>query len=199
MKCIQIAEQIATRLEPVLRSLPDGFYGSFAFTQTGNNLTHPVTLGLLSRVLWTLPGIDLVAIDVRLNLGSGVKFQPDLVGYDSKLQPVVAVDYESPNSSDARIPVKDVDAFLAWRRQSGIDLPYIVITTLPDRAEPSWELRWTAPSKWNEAFCGRRDELCRNPLLFWQAHYAEEFAKRAVQDIAMLNIDGTSVRRIYPT
>lgn len=198
MNLLRIADEIAQRLEPMIAELPEGFFGTFAFTQTGNNLTHPVTLGLLSRLLWQIDGIATVGIDMRLNLGSGVKFQPDLVGMDADLRPVVAVDYESPNSSDARIPTKDVDPYLAWHRQSAIAIPYIIITTLPDGPASDWELRYTAPGYYNADFCGRRGEICQSPLRFWQAFYMQELAKRQVMNVAMLNIGGRSVRRTYP-
>jgi hypothetical protein len=198
MKCASIADEIANHLEPLIQRLPEGFFGSFEFTQTGKNLTHPTTLGALSRVLWGLDGVAHVGVDVRLNLGGGVKFQPDLVAMDAKLNPVVAIDYESPNSSDARIPVKDVDAYLAWHRESGIDLPYVIVTTLPDCAASAWELRYTAPGFYNVHFRGRGADICRNPFRFWSQYYIDEFAKREVKYIALLNINGNSVRRCYP-
>ena len=63
-------------------------------------------MGELAAIIRSLPGVAHVGIDVRLNaLQKKIKFQPDLVAYgDSKLQnPVLIVDYESPNSSDFRI------------------------------------------------------------------------------------------------
>src|SRR5262249_38710257 len=148
--CVLLADQLAVRLEEEIRDLPDGFLDSFTFTTTGKNLTHPVLLGILVRVVGELPGVRFVGIDVRLNEGRGVKFQPDVVGFDGGLRPVIFLDYESPNSSDARIPTKDVDAYAAWRRVSGSSAPYLIVTTLPEQASPSWELRYTSRGYYNQ-------------------------------------------------
>ena len=51
MKCVEFADEVAVRLESLMGDLPEEFHGSFRFTQTGNNLTHPITLGYLSQIL----------------------------------------------------------------------------------------------------------------------------------------------------
>jgi hypothetical protein len=134
MNGIEFADNIANALQLSISELPDGFYGSFRFTRTGSNFTHPITLALLTRVLWDTPEIKQVGIDLRLNLGNSVKFQSDLVGLDADRQPIAFIDYESPNSSDFRLPEKDLDAYLAWGRKSGQSVPYVIITTLPSQA-----------------------------------------------------------------
>jgi len=186
----EVGDEIAWRLEAALADMPPGFHDSFAFTQTGRNLTHPVTWGLLARVLWEMPRISRVAIDCRLNLGGGTKFQPDLAGLaglDARDEMVLFVDYESPNSSDARVPVKDVDTYLAWSRACGSKAPYIVVTTLPNCRVDGWELRYaTSTDHWNVAFRGRRDEVRRNPCSFWYAFYHAEFAKREMRNVALI-------------
>ncbi|MDD3896464.1 MAG: hypothetical protein PHU04_01275 [Candidatus Peribacteraceae bacterium] len=197
MHCDTIADEIASRLEPAIQYVPDGFFNSFAFTQTGNNLTHPLTWGILARLLWDVPHIAQVGIDVRINQ-HGIKFQPDLVGYSEDGSMVVFLDYESPNSSDARIPGKDVDAFIAWRDASGADVPYVIITTLPDCPAPDWELRYTSSDFYNSGFGGQGGVLRRNPCLFWYNYYYGEFAKRRMEGITFLNISGKTVRRKYP-
>lgn len=200
MHATDVADEIASRLEAALAHMPAGFHDSFAYTQTGRNLTHPVTLGLLARLLWEMPRIAHVAIDCRLNLGRGIKFQPDLVGLGSNEDMVLFLDYESPNSSDARIPIKDVDAYLTWSRACESSAPYIVVTTLPDCESESWELRYaTKADHWNAAFRGRRDEVRKNPCAFWYAYYKAELAKRDVRNVALININGRTVCRLYPS
>ena len=196
---VQWADRIARSLRPAIRSVPDGFYDSFAFTSTGNNLTHPITLGLLTRILWKLPHVAAVGVDVRLNLGAGTKFQPDLVAFDRERQPLLAVDYESPNSSDARVPWKDVDAYAAWSRACASRVPYVIVTTLPDVSAPRWELRYTHGDRWNAAFFGRREQVCENPYRFWYRYYAQEFRGRDLSCIALVNIFGRRVERVLPT
>jgi len=198
MDCVSFADRLAARLEPLFAPLPEGFHDSFRFTQTGRNLTHPVTTGLLAKLLWDFPGAAQVALDYRLNLGRRVKFQPDLALLDERFRAMAFVDYESPNSSDARIPTKDVDAFITWRRGANIEAPYVIVTTLPDRESEDWELRYTAVGYYNKAFRGRRAEVRQNPFRFWYGFYLDEFSRRDMADIALVNIDGKAVRRAYP-
>lgn len=198
MNCQIVADEIARQLEHGIESLPEGFYRSFEFTQTGNNLTHPITLGLLSRIVWGLPNVRTVGIDARLNAGAGCKFQPDIVGFGEGGKPVLFIDYESPNSSDARVPVKDVEAYARWREHDAAAAPYIIVTTLPDCTANDWELRWTANDKWNADYRGRGAEVCVNPCRFWYQVYYDALDAQKVADLVLLNINGTSVRRMYP-
>lgn len=197
MDSLDIADQIVQQLEPRIQNLPDGFFDSFYFTKTGNNLTHPWTWGILTHILWDLPGIARVGVDVRLN-SDGVKFQPDLTGYSINDQPVIFLDYESPNSSDARIPEKDVDPYLAWRRHCHSDVPYVIVTTLPEHASPNWELRYTSAGKYNYGFRGKRELIRKNPCQFWYDFYLTEFTNRDMAGISLLNISQKSIKRKYP-
>jgi hypothetical protein len=195
---VALADQFACLLEAEVQGLPDGFLDSFAYTTTGNNLAHPVVLGSIVRVAWGLPGVHFVAVDLRVNLGGGVKFQPDVAALDDGLNSLLFIDYESPNSSDARVPTKDVDAYIRWRRKTGLDVPYLIVTTLPDKASPSWELRYTSAGWCNQAFQGKRQELAANPFHFWHGHYLAEFAARTMDGVALVNLDGKKARRVFP-
>ncbi len=195
---VTLADDFATRLEAELRHVPDGFLDSFKYTTTGNNLAHPLVWGAMTRVAWGLPEVGFVGVDVRLNVGRRVKFQPDIVAFDHGLNHLLFVDYESPNSSDARVPAKDIDAYRSWQQKTGREVPYLVVTTLPDRESPAWELRYTSPSYYNEKFHGRRSEIAQNPFRFWYAYYQEQFGHRRMDNIAFLNICGRQVSRVYP-
>ena len=197
MNVFDIADQIARQLEPRIQGLPEGFFDSFRFTKTGNNLTHPWTWGILTHILWNLPGIERVGVDVRLN-SVGVKFQPDLVGYSANDQPAMFLDYESPNSSDARIPKKDVDPYHTWRHNCNSHVPYIIVTTLPDHASPEWELRYTSVGQYNHGFGDRRELIRKNPCQFWYNFYSIEIRKRDIDGISLVNINGKQVTRKYP-
>ncbi len=197
MTAINIADQIARQLEQRIQDTPDGFYDSFQFTKTGNNLTHPWTWGILTRILWDLPEIMRVGVDVRLNSGSE-KFQPDLVGYSANDQPIIFLDYESPNSSDARIPIKDIDPYLFWRGNCNSEVPYVIVTTLPEYPSPNWELRYTSAGKYNHDFRDKRELLRKNPCQFWYEFYLTEFGKRQISGVSMINISRKSVERKYP-
>ena len=192
------ADFLVAKLHPELAQVPVGFFDSFEYTSTGTNLTHPLTLGVLTKILWQTSGVSGVGIDVRLNLGERVKLQPDLVAYDDKRKAMVMIDYESPNSSDARVPWKDIDAYCAWNTACKEDVPYVVITSLPDRPVDTWELRYTAPGKWNFDFKGQAKEVRLNPFQFWFRHYRELFAVRCMDHIAVVNLDGSRPKRVFP-
>ena len=76
--------------------------------------------------------------------------------------------------------------------------PLVIVTTLPDQKAPDWELRYTASGQWNESFHGQREQIRENPYRFWYRYYAQEFVSRDMKGIALVNIDGTTVRRMYP-
>lgn len=197
---MNIADRLAEGLQSCIAGLQDGFHNSFKFTQTGNNLSHPVTWGILAKILWEMPEVKRVAIDPRFNFGGGKKFQPDLAALDIDNQPFIFIDYESPNSSDSRIPLKDIDAFITCRscKEFPASAIYIVVTTLPDSPVSDWELRWTASGYYNEMFHGRQLEIQKNPYRFWYTYYLEQFAVRDMTNIALVNIDGSKVHRTFP-
>ena len=186
--------KLLAELRTGIKAFPEGFYDSFKYTKTGNNLTHPWTIGLLSRILWSLDGITEVGVDVRIKRLDGAKFQPDLVAYRER-KPVLLVDYESPNSSDARVPEKDVEPYLNWVAGAASPAEYIIITTLPAHAWGLWEVRYTAKGQCNQKFHDRRDEIRKNPFEFWYSHYRDTLRHKPLGTISFVNIDG---RRVTP-
>ncbi len=169
----------------------------FAFTVTGKNYTHPISLGILSRILSSVAGVKYVGVDFRLNSGR-IKFQPDLVALSQvePLRPVLFLDYESPNSSDMRIPSKDVNAYRAWSQVYGRHIPYIIVTTLPNRKADCWKLRWTTKEQYNAKFRGREKDICQNPFRFWYDEYRVALRGEDLSQIHFLNIDGKKVKHV---
>lgn len=176
-----------------ISDFPEGFYDSFKYTTTGRNDCHPWTIGLLCRVLWSLPRVTQVAVDVRFNIARKIKFQPDLVAYRGDT-PVLVVDFESPNSSDARVPRKDALAFLRWTRHTGFSPDYVIITSLPDRETPSWQLRHVGAGQANHNFRGRCAEICTNPFAFWYAVYRKRLKGQHLQGVRFVNLDRTRAK-----
>ncbi|WP_141400521.1 hypothetical protein [Magnetospirillum sp. 15-1] len=184
-------EAIVMGLTTAIRRMPKGFYDSFDFTRTGNNLCHSVTLGALASVVSSIKGVAYVGIDVRLNR-DGLKFQPDIVGFGEDGDHAVYVDFESPNSSDARVPWKDVDAYLSWSGPK-LETPYIVVTSLPDRETSTWELRWTADGYYNADHKERRSEIRANPFRYWSEAWRTAMAGWDLSTVAIININGKKV------
>lgn len=186
-------DALARGLEREIKTVPDDFYSTFRFTQTGRNLTHPKTLAFLAKVLWQLQGVESVGIDVRINERNGLKLQPDLVAFGKGDKYLLMVDYESPNSSDARVPVKDVEPFLGWAAKQPEPPTYVIITTLPDAPAPAWELRYT--NGYNRNYRGRTAEVRANPCAFWYGEYRQALRSKDLHSVAFLNIDRRSVVR----
>ncbi|MDP2998600.1 MAG: hypothetical protein Q8N47_14025 [Bryobacterales bacterium] len=186
--------KLLAELRTGIKAFPEGFYDSFKYTKTGSNFTHPWTIGLLSRILWSLDGITEVGIDVRINRPDGAKFQPDLVAYRER-KPVLLVDYESPNSSDARVRDKDVKPYLKWVAGEEGRAEYIIITTLPDRHCPRWEVRYTSKGQCNQNVRDKRDEIRQNPFGFWYSEYRRTLRDTPLGALSFVNIDG---RRVTP-
>lgn len=188
-------EKIRSLLEKAIQPLPDNFYDTFDYTITGNNLTHPLTLGVLCKILGSLHSAYNIGVDVRLNMAKNVKFQPDLVVYGNLFNNTdikLFVDYESPNSSDARIPEKDMGAYLKWTTATGISAPYLVITTLPNKCSRCWQIRYTSEGGYNSIFQNRADDILRNPFTFWYKYYNE--CNCFIHDhVYFLNINGKQV------
>jgi hypothetical protein len=187
--------KLLAELRTGIKAFPEGFYDSLKYTTTGNNLTHPWTLGLLSKILWRLDGITEVGVDVRINRLDGAKFQPDLVAYRER-DPVLLVDYESPNSSDARVPEKDVEPYLKWVAGTASPAEYIIITTLPAHACPGWEVRYTSKGQCNYGFGGRRDDIRKNPFEFWYSEYKRTLLGKPLGALSFVNIDGRRVTQV---
>lgn len=148
------------------------FYNSFDYTTTGNCLCHPVTLGLLTKASWRLSEATAVSIDERMHSDGGTKFQPDLVVRNRGGQILLIVDFESPNSSDERIPVKDVQAFLDWTGDS-CSTEYLLISSLPNTQSANWELRYTSKDQYNQIHRGNLKQIRANPFRYWYTRYQE--------------------------
>jgi hypothetical protein len=137
--------------------------------------------------------VKYVGIDVKLNRGERIKFQPDIVGFRKDLSHVVYVDFESPNSCDSRLPEKDIKQYLRWVSDGSVT-PYIVITSLPDQSAPRWALRYA--SDLNAEHRNSRTEMRANPLSYWSSVWRRDLAGVDLSRVTLLNINGRSVRNI---
>lgn len=189
-----LTKKFISALSGVLAKCPltdPTFFNGFSYTRTGNNLCHPRALGLIAKAGWSLSEAAAVEIDVRLNLG-GVKFQPDVAIRNRNKDLALAIDFESPNSSDARVPRKDVDAYLAWAEAGG-GCEYVIITTLPDRPAMDWELRYASPGYLNNGH--DRAKIRKNPFRYWYRYYKSQLDPRwRDYPIRFANLNGKKLR-----
>jgi hypothetical protein len=141
---------------------------------------------------------ERVGIDVRLNDRAGAKFQPEVVLFDRSFNPILCVDYESPNSSDSRVPFKDIQAFISWQKATASGAAYVIVTTLPDAARPTWEIRYTVTGQYNEGLKPHTEAIRKNPFRFWKARYDAELQELDRRNIAWVNLDQRRAHRIFP-
>jgi hypothetical protein len=198
VKIYEVASIIRRQLAEEIKSLPTDFYDTFNYVKTGTNRCHAVTIWLLARAVSAVPGVKYGAIDVRLNLGGGVKLQPDIVGYGVNNSPVVLIDFESPNSSDARIKPKDVDPYLAWCKGSGWTPPYLIVTSLPSRPrEPrEWFFKYHYGNQYNSEHHGNGEAVMKSPLAYWSEVWRKQLSQSDLSHIGILNIDGKRIHRL---
>lgn len=193
---ITMIENIASRLETEIKSLPEGFHSTFTYVKTGDNRCHSSTIWILAKIISGLPDIEHVGIDVPL-VRKGAKIKPDVVGYGPDWKHAVYVDFESPNSSDSRVWEKDCKPYAAYREaEPTLCAPYIIVTSLPDREAPGWQLRWTSGQQYNHACYGLEAEVRRNPFRFWLERWRKLIDTDRMAGVTILNIDDRSVRRV---
>lgn len=191
-------EALRQGLEQAIRGLPEGFYDTFNFVTTGMTLCHPITVGLIAKVVGEMERIAYVGVDVRLNNGKGQKFQPDVVGFaDAKSvhsnQPAILVDFESPNSCDGRIPQYHLRQYCEWVRDRNPKVPYVIVTSLPDTGAAKWEL-WYKSEEYNSPHRGKMDEIRANPFRYWTSVWRNKLGQRSdLSDVFFFNIDRRNV------
>lgn len=204
----EFVKKLKEEVKELSTELPD-FYDTFNYTRRGRNVTHPITWGTLTKILWNIKGVEYVGVDFRLNdedkdEDKRIKFQPDLVALKSlkPLQPLLFIDYESPNSSDIRIKDKDIDAYKKWsaawskKNKGAPPVPYIIITTLPVGLSPDWELRYTSERSRNAMYKGERKEVQKSPQKFWYGKYAKVLTADDCSNVYFVNLNGDQVKQI---
>ena len=137
VKIREIIEYLIKDLETSIESLPckdpkSIFNGAkYSFTSKENPFTkrsHSLMISLITKCLWDALGKSseskyIVEIEPRFSYTyfeeGNEKFSPDIVVYEANkneniesLKPILFIDYESPNSSDARVNYKDIDQFM---------------------------------------------------------------------------------------
>jgi hypothetical protein len=198
MKSKRWIQKFIRSINVQLMGVPHGFYDTFDYTKSEKNLTHPLTMGYIINSLRTIGGYVNIGIDIRLK-SRGDKFQPDIVCYrkneinDSGIE--LVIDYESPNSSDERIEKKDICNFLKYSKRLDARCRYIIITTLPNRRSPRWQLRYTSFEKYNSKHKGKINRVRNNPFKYWHKHF-EKMMKASgwPKNILMMNIDGKHIK-----
>jgi len=172
-------------------ALPE-LFDSYDYVKTGNCYCHPRAWGLLAKAAWRLNDAAVIELDVRFNLGSIKKFQPDIAVRNLKEEVILVVDFESPNSSDARVP-EDVKSYLSWATSVTEAPEYLIITSLPNRPTPHWKLWYTNSGNYNHGHSSA--SIRQNPFRYWYRYYRSILDPRWTDfPISFANFNGNQLQ-----
>ena len=146
-------------------------------------------MGFIVKAINSLYPDAIIEIEPHLSVnGPGKKktWNPDILVLRNEKE-LFIIDYESPNSSDTRVPEKDVKQYT----YSKLKIPYIIITTLPKKPSPDWQLRYTSKGYWNEKHKGEKDEIRKSPYNYWYKFYRKKCSGK--ENMFFLNINGRKV------
>jgi len=96
---------------------PDEYWTTFEYTSTGNNHCHALTLGLIARALSRIKETKELFIEDHLKHGK-ITWKPDIHAVSTDDSHLL-IDFESPNSSDARVIRKDFLHFSKFLEEGG--------------------------------------------------------------------------------
>lgn len=203
MNTKMLINDFAERFEKAIENVPPGFYDTFEYNESPNNFVHPWTWARIIESFSKIDNVTAVLNDQKRD------FRPDVIvvnnGDFDFSSPLLYIDYESPSSSDARIPSKDVDKYIA-RIEKNINLnkvPYIIITTLPKKESPKWKLKWAGKDGYNNHLYStdknvkaeNRNKIRKNPFDYWYSFYRSELKDYGgkLENIHFLNINGKQI------
>ena len=160
-------------------------------------------MGLIAKFVGEMDGIGYVGVDVRLNDEPRRKFQPGVAGFRDAdgvrdNQPIMFVDFESPNSSDGRIRGYHC-SFLTGRGSGNGD-------TLRDRYVPARRTGCRAllgAALHREGYCiadhkGKLKEICANFIPLLDDRLEKRTGGRSdLLAVFFLNIDRRKIVRLH--
>jgi len=194
------AKKFLKEFEKLLKNskVSDEYWSTFKYTSTGNNHCHALTWGLISRALSKIKETKELYIDIHLKAGK-VTLRPDVYAVSNNGSRL-AIDFESPNSSDARVVEKDIVQFLSFLAEGGEIDKYIVVTSLPEK-NSNWELRYTSAGGYNEGHSVHKKKIRKNPKKYWFNFYkkalaAHKVSKLSLKRIIFLNMNGKKLEYV---
>ena len=172
------------------------YFNSWKHVKSPNNTCHSRVIGAIVKSF--LPYYSSVDVDVRLMHNKSFIMKPDLVFYD-KNDIKLIVDYESPNSSDYRVISKDLEPFKKYRIESGNQIPYVVITTLPSAEEvQSWQVR----KETNLSHIQNRELIKKDPRKYWLKIYRDWWknhsSNKKLNNLWLFNINSNTIESVIP-
>ena len=197
-----LIKNFETHFAKAIENVPPEFYGTFDYNESPKNFVHPWTWARIIESFSKIDNVTAVLNDQKRY------FRPDVVVYNKDFDfssPLLYIDYESPSSSDARIPSKDVDKYIA-HIEKNINLnkvPYIIITTLPKKESPKWKLKWAGKDGYNNHLYStdknlraeNQKKIQKNPFDYWFSFYRNKLKDCGdkLENIRFLNINGKQI------
>lgn len=166
----------------------------YSFSNSQNPFTkrsHSLMTSLIVKVLWKIldDGKYLVEIEPRIHYRyeeEKAYFNPDVAVYEisnseknniEDTKPVLFIDYESPNSSDARVGRKDIDPYIYFCEEisnSHEGPSYLILTSHRDGPIEKDDLSRVLSYGYNQDYKDKaKDKVLENALDFWAKVYQD--------------------------
>jgi hypothetical protein len=162
------------KLKEVIQENTDKFSPEL-FNCLEGSVCHKTVVAAIKDAGRRVPGVRVP--DSEKELGKNPKWRPDVRLLGSQEQILGVIEYESLNSSDERVIVKDAYKYEGWTETLECPVPLLIITTLPNYSAPNYWLRWTGCNRreiWSDYNVEHRSKIAKireNPFLYWYAHY----------------------------
>jgi len=223
----ELINNLCVKLSGEIKSLPvskgkDIFNGSeYIFSDKGvfYKRSHSLMISIITKCLWDLLDNDefLVEIEPQFNYKyldeENCKFNPDIAIYRvnkeelepiEKSTPFLFIDYESPNSSDARVMLKDIEPYMYFSEHlkeiENIKTQpiYLIITSHRNYEAEKNDLNRVLAYGYNDDFRKDKYEIHKNPLSYWLAKYFSYISEWkselwSIDEIFIANVCGEDV------
>lgn len=172
------------------------YFNSFYHTNKKPGNCHEIVMDAIKKII-----SPVIYFEDEKICCENRNWRPDFIFFDGMTISKI-VDFESPNSSDDRVINKDFEQYKTFIQNCGLEIPYIVITTLPDPEKDGlikWKLR---REKEIQLYTDEnKKKIKNNPKKFWNIFYKdwlENAPPNIVRNIWWFNLRPTAIEEIYP-
>jgi len=127
---------------------PSELFTDYRYVFGPDRRCHTQTIDLVFEAAKSLPGVCSVDGN-RALVRDKPRWKPDAVLWNKRQELLCIIEYESINSSDARILEKDFAGYERWRTTCELSAPLLIITTLPVGPAPHYRLLYTRNDQYN--------------------------------------------------
>lgn len=170
-----IIQELIAKMQKIVAvstEYPAELFTEYRYVLGEDKCCHQKVVSLIKQAAAQIPGV--LADQQEKELGKAPRWRPDVILRESNSGDVTAiVEYESLNSSDARVLEKDVAGYEAWIGLQRQTIPLLIVTTLPHFHASEYRLLYTnrKTSQYNADHAINDSEVRKNPFRYWYAYY----------------------------